>query len=191
MPFLTKTVLLLSLLATSTSSVSGEAPIQFLDQVGEFTVSGHQDYESTYPGLGYSTHYHAKNTTASIYIYDRGLDEISEDPSSELYVKELDIALREVHVVAEKEGYEQLQIQRRGDLANLGSHKCRSLLLSYVYKGVAKVSWTCVLNYSGKILKIRYTFVPQSNSNQRTRLSEFVRSLSSFLWPSELPRSGT
>ncbi len=159
--------------------VRGE--IEFPKELGDFTYAAFQNYETQNPGLGYSHSYHAINAKVSIYIYDRGLTDIPNDIESPMFVDELEVALKEFRAYAKQKQYKEVTIHLHQQPGKIGPLLCRLMMASYIEDTSANITWTCLMPYHGDFLKIRYTFLPQSNAKQRERLFTFGDALGKFL----------
>ena len=168
----------LTVFAVAASAMSDR---DFPSTLGGFKLSGSHDYETQNPGFGFAVAYTVPGATGSIYLYDRGLEQIPEHVRNELFTQELQIAMREVSATAERNAYKDFTVQRQGDIGSIGVYQCVSAVFSYMYQGLPQVSWTCVMPYEGDILKVRFTFQP-GLPNQRELLSGFMNHLGQFLF---------
>jgi len=142
------------------------------------------DYETTYPGLGYSIPFKpAGEGRIDVYVYTLKLDSIPEDPMSELVRNQLAQAKGDVFTMEKRGLY--ANVAAKSDFTvndTLGQTRfvCSALTFVHVQSGRSTDSYVCVSSWKNKFLKIRMTTPqdPASSANAR----RFVEGWIPVLW---------
>lgn len=118
---------------------------------------GRQDYESRYPGLGYSDKYESPAGVIDIYRYDlqhRDWQAGVTDPS---FAAHFESTVDDIRRMAERGDYRELRVGAIEEV-RLAGQTMRSVSLRFVRNGRAMVSYTYLGAMDGQLLKFRLTF---------------------------------
>ena len=171
----TALLLLLLTLSAEAEVISLPATLSDLEQ-SEF-----HDLEAQYPGKGYLYNYRAPNVSATIYLYDNQAEAIPASVEDELFLNELKKSRTEFEWVSEQRQYANLTVQDFGNFETLGDYRCRSMVMAYTAGQDILLTWTCIMPYDNKILKLRYTLLPKDTPRQRQLKDEFSTALGDYL----------
>ena len=132
--------------------------VTFPRVVAGLTRSGQIDYEKQQPGLGTSFAYRSDRAIADVYLYDRKIPSVPDDPQSPLIRRELAIAIEEIDEMVRAGRYASAS-PRRVFMGGSTNDRAEFLGAQLVILRDANPfdSYVFVGGCRGKFLKIRYS----------------------------------
>jgi hypothetical protein len=174
---------------TIASAAGAQGPVMVAgvpipDRVAGLPHEPPHDFEKNNPGWGYSVAFLRKDWAINVYIYDRKLNSIPDDPTAPLIKEQLDNSKAEI-----------LQIEKRGDYANVvvrgqyiindrrGRQRFSCMTFNYLHKKWSATvdSYLCIAGTRNKFFKIRATTKQDAGSVAFART--FVEAWIPVLWP--------
>ncbi len=139
--------------------------------------------EMVNPGLGYTIPYNGAEEKATIYIYDFGLNNIPEDPMSDVVRQHFEECIAQIMQMKDRGIYSGIEI---GDSYGIGSPTSglQFLCCEFMVCENDKLldTFLFVTSYGGKFVKLRYTMPHCKHASTSAR--GFADAVGSLLWPS-------
>jgi hypothetical protein len=173
-----------TLLVSGPAAFGGE-PVSFFglsfpEQIQGAPRGETRDFETTKPGLGYSTVYPHDDWTANVYVYDLGRGAISESLSSPEITEQFNQATGDIVVVGL---YRDIVVGPRFIIRDRsGAHRfiCGTFTFTHPEAGPAR-SALCLTSWRNKLVKIRLT--ASDPSDVRSLMQAFAGAWMRILWP--------
>lgn len=137
------------------------------------------------PELGYSISYDSPEVgRATIYLYDLGLNNISDDVNSDVLKKEIARTKGEIIQVGQM-GYYQDVKELKSDVVNLGGQtgkmKSHHAVFNYSMRGNPLISEIYVLGYKKHFIKIRATYPKVEGEGENKTLADLLAEIEKLL----------
>jgi hypothetical protein len=145
-------------------------------QYAGFTRGNVIDYETEHPGLGISVAYRGEQGESTIYIYDKGLSEITDGPMSQLIQQEFEQALQDVLNAPNGRG-ELISQHVIGAPGRGPEFLCAEFILKDAIRSRRTLLY--LTGASGHFVKIRITLRMNDPSNSAAR--DFVHAVATQL----------
>jgi hypothetical protein len=142
------------------------------------------DYEEKMPGLGISVAYDGPGITATVFIYDFGLESVPDNPPSATFKDHFALVKQDIYE-AEKFGYYKSVKTIAEGITFLKADKtgpqALSASLSYVQNGTERLSKVYLLGHKNHFVKIRFTYDKSAQEHSEEALKQFLNEIGATL----------
>ena len=142
------------------------------------------NFEKASPGLGYSIEFMRPGWRKFVYIYDKKMKSIPDDPASDVLKKHFVEAIDEIFGMEKRGTYAKVSMKGEYNIDRSGRTRFVCSAFSYVHtqSAMALDSYLCLTSWKNKFFKIRMT-TPQKGDS-RSEADKFAEAWIGVLWPS-------
>lgn len=161
-------------------------PLQLADLPAELggLTRGRASIDDT-PGRGVSATYAGPGLEATVFLYDAGIKNLSEDLQTPAVLDEFRDSLNEVSVWVRAGWARNVLVRDSYVLENAGRPQFLCAELDIDAKSGVRDSYLFLASHQGQFVKVRMTGAADKNS--KARAVGFVQALGRILWPEARP----
>jgi tetratricopeptide (TPR) repeat protein len=158
--------------------------LHFPDAIGGAQRASIRDYDKMSPGSGYGAKYMMTNWNIDVYIYDKRMPSISDDPMSDIIKVQLSQAKGEIAEGVRRGVYDKLW-PIEDYFLNDRNRRVRFVCSSMAYfdKTIFEdvTGYVCLTGWNNKFVKLRATTPKRESSN--LEFQHFAEAWFDVLWP--------
>lgn len=173
-----------AVVAVSTPADAGDPPdiqgIDFPSKIGDLQFANAHDFEARAPGLGYGLSYRNARSGGDIYVYNGGVKNVPDGPTSAHVVAQLRQALGDVKGLEAQGVYSDVVVDAK---VHAGGSRSRFACIDMrlVKQGKPSFSMVCLSAKGGNFVKVRFTETLGDTADDHA--VDFVAGVEAAVWP--------
>jgi len=170
--------------ASAASYIHSQTAMVFPDQLAGMDRGTVTDFEKEHPGYGVSIGYNAPGITVTIYLYNLGMESLSDSLESPVLAAHFEQVVEDVVQAGRMGMYDSLQKTAEAVVVfppRQSGHGALSANFSMVQQGVDRISNLYLLVYRNHFLKVRFTYDRNVQAQAENSLDQFLAYLAANL----------
>lgn len=163
-----------------------EIEVELPGKIAGIKFTERHDYEAR--ELGYSVHYMSFMCRVTLYVYDRGMENLPEGPANERVKQELDQSRRDLKEAVDQGVISNLKFveadpkdPKAAGLPELAQQRFSSMAFTFELKGEPCKGTTLITSHKGKFFKVRVTQYVVDGKTNDEEIAQFLTTVAKAL----------